>query len=532
MRRAMQTSWRFHFSLLGALGFAAFAVSDARAEWPMARHDPQRTAASTGQSSLERPTIAWRTYLGGSLGAQQVLAADVDGNGTGDVVMLSGGRLVAKRFDDSIVWETAPFDLFRIDALRDLNGDGVLDIVATGRPGRVMVFSSRTGALEWRTSAPPYGPSIGAVRFARLDADMIEDMYIADAACGSTDSAGDVSYAYNFARGFGAGVDNGDQRLWQLERGREYNCGQNDVVADLNNDGRTEVVAFGTRNMYLFEGRTGAKVASGGEDPQGGFPTGFSIPYGTNVTDVVDVDGDGNLDIVGYTNQSYAAAINSRAVFVASYDPRRPAATRLYVRWFRNVSAEQRGGLRRRRARRDRYDLSRSGRDDHVRVRRPHGRGARAAPRRHGARDLHPRHGATPHPGGAAGHQPPGLSLRGLRGRRGRARARVHAAQRLAAPVLSTERVGVGLGRQRAARPRAAGHRPPRVAPPAQQRRRAVGRHRAARDARHVHAPRRHLGGDRGARRRRRRAGAGPAHRALRRLSPRARHDAPGDQFR
>ncbi|MFO0648506.1 MAG: MYXO-CTERM sorting domain-containing protein [Polyangiales bacterium] len=341
MRRATKTSRRRHLSLLAALGVAAFAVRDARAEWPMARHDPQRTAASTGQSALERPTIAWRTYLGGSLGAQQVFAADVDGNGTGDVVILSGGRLVAKRFDDSILWETPPFDLFRIDALRDLNNDGTLDIVATGRPGRVMVFSSRTGALEWRTSAPPYGPSIGAVRFARLDGDMIDDMYIADAACGSTDSAGDVSYAYNFARGFGAGVDNGDQRLWQLERGREYNCGQNDVVADLNNDGRTEVVAFGTRNMYLFEGRTGAKVASGGEDPQGGFPTGFSIPYGTNVTDVVDVDGDGNLDIVGYTNQSYAAAINSRAVFVASYDPRRPAATRLYVRWFRNVANQE-----------------------------------------------------------------------------------------------------------------------------------------------------------------------------------------------
>lgn len=54
----------------------------------MARHDPQRTAASTGQSALERPTIAWRTYLGGSLGAQQVFAANVDGNGTGDVVIL------------------------------------------------------------------------------------------------------------------------------------------------------------------------------------------------------------------------------------------------------------------------------------------------------------------------------------------------------------------------------------------------------------------------------------------------------------
>jgi MYXO-CTERM domain-containing protein len=341
MRPALNASYRLAFSLLGACLFALGVTTDARAEWPMARHDPQRTGASTGQSALEHPTIAWRSYLGGSLGLQQVLAADLDGDRSGDVLLISGGRLMAKRPDDSIVWETPPFDLFRIDSLRDLNNDGTLDVVATGRPGRVMVFSGRTGALEWQTNTPPYGPTIGAVRFARLDTDMLEDMYVADAACGSTDSQGDVAFAYSFARGFGAGVDNGDQRLWQLERGREYNCGQNDVVADLNNDGRTEVVAFATHNMYLFEGRTGARVPSGGVDPQGGFPTGFSIPYGTNVTDVVDVDGDGNLDIVGYTNQSYAAAINSRAVFVVSYDPRRPAATRLYVRWFRNVADQE-----------------------------------------------------------------------------------------------------------------------------------------------------------------------------------------------
>ncbi len=197
-----------------------------------------------------------------------------------------------------------------------------------------------------------------------------------------------------------------------------------------------------------------------------------------------------------------------------------------------HVPPEQRGGLRRRRARRDRHDLPRSGRHDDVRLRRPHGRGARAAPRRHRARDLHPRDGAAPDPRGAAGHEPPGLSLHDPQRRRGRARARVHPAQRVVAAVLPPQRVGFGVGRERAARPRAAGHRPPRPPPRAQQRGGALGRHRAARDARHLRAARRHLRGHRHARRGRRRAGPRRAPRALRRLSPRARPDAPGDQLR
>jgi hypothetical protein len=49
------------------------------------------------------------------------------------------------------------------------------------------------------------------------------------------------------------------------------------------------------------------------------------------------VDGDGHLDIVGYTNNVYAPTINSRAVFVVSYDTTRPIGSRLYVRWVRDV---------------------------------------------------------------------------------------------------------------------------------------------------------------------------------------------------
>ncbi|MEI8254889.1 MAG: VCBS repeat-containing protein, partial [Deltaproteobacteria bacterium] len=314
------------------------------ADWPMARREPGRNATASGPSDLATPAIAWREYLGGALASDQQVAADLNADGSSDVVFISGGRLVAKRADDSLIWQTPPYDLQRIDAIRDIDGDHTVDVIAHGFPGRVMILSGRDGHLEWRTANPPFGPTIGAVRFADLDRDGHDDLYVADNACGSADSEGDVVIAYTFAHGFGVGSDNGDQRIWttpfgMLERGREYNCGSNDVVADLNNDGIPEVITFATRYLYLYDGRTGSKIrCPGSADPQGGFPLGFSLPYGQVVTDVVDVDHDGSLDIVGYSNNGYDPSINSRALFVVSYDLSRPAGTRLWVRWHRSVA--------------------------------------------------------------------------------------------------------------------------------------------------------------------------------------------------
>jgi hypothetical protein len=319
---------------------ALFLVRPAAADWPMARHDRGRRAIADVPSRLETPAITWRQYLGGSLAAEQQLAVDVDGDTSVDIVMISGGRLIVKRADDSIVWETSPYDLWSISGARDLDHDGVLDVVAIGTPGRVMVFSGRDGSVEWYTQDPPFGAAIGAVRFARLDGDEYDDMYVADAACGNIGRRGDIAFGYSFAHGFGSGVDTGEQRLWQLEQGRDYNCGINDVVADLNNDGISEVVAFGSEYVYLFDGRTGAKIrCSGSADPNGGFPIGFPLPYGQATTQLTDVDGDGSLDIVGYTDSSSGPTLSSHAVLVISYDVTRPPSSRLFIRWVRSVAS-------------------------------------------------------------------------------------------------------------------------------------------------------------------------------------------------
>jgi len=313
-------------------------TAPASADWPMHRQNPGRTGAAEGRSDLAVPAVQWRTYLGGSVGQRELAATDVNGDGQVEILYVSGGRIVAKRPDDRLVWETRPLTLRAIHAIRDMDGDGVLDVVASGSPGRIAIFRGTDGALEWRTAPGTLGPNIGAVRLADLNGDATVDLYVADNACGSTGSLGDVAFAFSFGDGYGSGLDDGSQRLWQLERGRRYVCGQNDVVLDVDGDGDLEIIAWASNEMYLFDAATGRKIDSGDASLSGGFPTGFSIPYGTNRTWVTDIEGDGAMDVVGYTNNSYTPSINSRAVFVVSWDASRAEGERLHVRWVAQVA--------------------------------------------------------------------------------------------------------------------------------------------------------------------------------------------------
>ncbi|MBL8680406.1 MAG: hypothetical protein JNK05_14610 [Myxococcales bacterium] len=319
---------------LAALSVVASSQT-ARADWPMIGQNPQRTARASGTARLSRPAIAWRHYLGGSVAPNQLLVENVEGDARNELVFIASGKLVAKRPDDTLLWETAPLGLFRIDGIADFDGDGEREIVATGSPGLVVLVSARSGRLLWRTRPTDFSPRIGEVRIARIDADATPDLYVADMASSQLQPRPESMFGFSFARGFGSGVDDGSARLWTLPTGRDYAASFNDVVADLDNDGVPEVVAFGTRYAYLYNGRTGQKINATGADTNGGFSLGFALPFGLVTTQVLDVDGDGRLDIVGLSNNTYPLPDNSRHAFVLSYDPSRPAAQRLYVRWSR-----------------------------------------------------------------------------------------------------------------------------------------------------------------------------------------------------
>src|SRR5262245_36723638 len=101
----------------GRVAFCAAILSmlslagESSASWPMARHDPQRTGMATGKSDFKKPAAYWKTYLGGSLSGQQMIAADVNGDGKVDIVHVRAGRVAAKSATDQVVWQSAPFNI-------------------------------------------------------------------------------------------------------------------------------------------------------------------------------------------------------------------------------------------------------------------------------------------------------------------------------------------------------------------------------------------------------------------------------------
>lgn len=312
-----------------AIGAVAAGSAAARADWPIRRHDAARTASADRASELaiETPAITWRHYLGGSVAPGSTVTLDVDGDGLREMAFLSGGRIVAKRRDDSLVWETESLSLTRLDTFTDLNGDGRAELVASGAGGVVVVVSTTTGEVLWRVPTGTFGPRVGAVRVGVVDGRRF--LYAADAGVSTPGSHGDVAIAWTFAADFAA------TQLWQLERGREIDVGNNDVVADLDGDGASEIVTFGETVAYLYDGRTGAKVPlAGAVDPDGGYPLtapgigAFRNPLGLGQALVADVDGDGRRELVVLSDHVYDGG--TRAVFVLAYAA---AAPRLAVRW-------------------------------------------------------------------------------------------------------------------------------------------------------------------------------------------------------
>lgn len=304
------------------------------ADWPMVRRDNRRTAVTSEPAELRTPAVTWRRYLGGELGGEQQVAIDLEGDGSSEVVLIAGGKLVAKRPDDTVVWETPPLAVGTIVHVADLNGDGAKELVVTGENAFLAIFDVRTGALRWRMAPGTFGTVVGAVRLADLDGDGLDDLYAADNACGSVNGK-PRAMAWHFANGFGPEIDDGSRRLWELPANREYYCGAADVVADLDGDGQPEILTFAIRRVYAYDGRTGAAIASGATDP--GFDIGFSIPYGVMRTELAPLSG-GRKAVVAATNNSYDASINSRALFVMTFDRSRVVADRLKLEWKRGVT--------------------------------------------------------------------------------------------------------------------------------------------------------------------------------------------------
>lgn len=314
-----------------AFAFVVLAAAPrAHADWPMARHDRLRSSTGDGTSRIDVPAAGWRRYLGGSLGNEQYLTFDVGGGREPEVIFVMGGALLAKTPTDAVAWETEALDIFRIDGLHDLDGDGAPELIASARAGRMHIVRPTDGAVIWSLPAGIVG-NVGNVRFADLDGDSVLDLYLADQACGSTGSLGDVGVAYSFAGSVGS-----PSTIFTLERGRrDYVCGANDTIVDIDGDGALEVIAQGINYFYIYSTIDGS-LESQSENVG-------SIPYGLAVTHAADVDGDGRVELVCFTENNYAPPTNSRRVFLMDWDPTTSTLVNVWERTITDLANDRHG---------------------------------------------------------------------------------------------------------------------------------------------------------------------------------------------
>lgn len=287
----------------------------------MARHDVSRAGFAAGKSDVVAPVPYWRTYLGGSLGDLGLVSSDVDGDGQNELLYTSGGRLVAKKPNDTGVWQTKPRGLGAVYGIADLDGDGKQDFVLTNSDHVYVV--SAAGTVEWIEPDGEMG-ALGIVKVGDVDGDGKPDLVIQECGCCGVNS-GKTGFVYSFAAGFQA-----PKLLWTMPF---VACGggRGLSLVDVDGNGSLEVLLAGFDHFELFDGKTGNKL---GQTPF------ISTWNSVNACKTQNIDGKPGDEIVCVLNDSNAPATNQRRVSVLRYDT---VGKALGVVWS-NVIAPDAGG--------------------------------------------------------------------------------------------------------------------------------------------------------------------------------------------
>lgn len=297
-----------------ALVVAVLAPAAARADWPVARHDMQRTGAATGRSNLTTPAPYWRQYLGGTLGPNLARPLAVGGN----LAYVGGGRLHALSPQGVPRWQTDNLELRNLVGETDLDGDGKVEVVARSSD-RAFVFDELDGALRWAEPVGEMG-TLADVRLADVDGRPGAELIVQECGCCQIRS-NTPGVVYSFADGFAS-----PHPVWTLPLSTCGRAGQM-LVADVTGDGRPEFVLSTLPTIGIYDGATGAAIAT---SPN----LGDWVSLAT--CEAHDVLAGGGAEVVCWLNTAVRASGTGHRVFVLQY---RAAPARLEVAWSTDVGA-------------------------------------------------------------------------------------------------------------------------------------------------------------------------------------------------
>ncbi|NQT64854.1 MAG: T9SS type A sorting domain-containing protein, partial [FCB group bacterium] len=227
-------------------------------------------------------------YLAGGNIKSNPIIADVDGNGTMEVIICTfPAGAVHIINSDGTSFPNFPVTLdspvMSSAAVGDLNNDGNLEVLTVTLTGSLNAISTNTGA---NLSGWPYALGSGSTQgptLSNLDADIYPEVLIATSATPGTICI----------------IDNDGSLIWDMEMDAKVSTAL--VTADFNNNGNNDIcfVDF-NGDIHIM-------------DLAGNYLPNFPIGIGESVEStpvIVDMDANGTLDIVFGDNAGYLHSID------------------------------------------------------------------------------------------------------------------------------------------------------------------------------------------------------------------------------
>ncbi len=281
-------------AVLLVLAASAPALATGGDVWPGLGHDAGRTARSDGAGAIANtPALAWKLPVGGALAESQLGAADVDGDGDREAVLVAAGRVVARRADDTEVWQSPNIGALRVIGVYDLDGVAPAEVVAIGQsPVGLYILSAATGAQLWYE--PTNTTAIDALAVPSGSGYRLE----------LARQLGALS-SYQFA----GGVLDPAQNLAWTDASAPWSVDM--VGADVDADGQLDLVRGRDRGFVVHDAATGAVKC------QASNLIGNTIaPTYFPALAAADVNGDGRAEVILYDYSYYYS--EDAGVFVVS----------------------------------------------------------------------------------------------------------------------------------------------------------------------------------------------------------------------